>query len=622
MSSFKTQLLLLVSGIILAFIVIIFLIFKGVDETRQDLLDINKNYLAQITLKLDLTLWEDSFSSILEKNFFAKQTRSKKIGFLNVYFSKLLEGEVSDFPGVDFGYYDKGLKAIVGCTPPLDFPLNDMERDRNNGWRASEKKLKAETISELSEEAIKENQVVFVSRKLDKKYFLFYIFPLERNDELIGTSWALMEFRDFYESFRVNLEISLIFVVVALFAALSVGNNLRKGVSHIREGLRILEFDLAHRFRTERGEIGEITATINELASTLSKVKSYTELILESTSEGVIALDKDGKVAFFNRAAASLLNISYEKVVGKDFSHIFPDKESVIRKSFKDAMEGRDREILKVNYQVPGGHELPIGINTFSLETEGRKGVVMILRDLSETERMERKLRQSDKLAALGKLVAGVAHEIRNPIAAIRANVQLWEKRLDKAKPSREALHMVIDEVDRLNDIVNKWLIFSRGKKEAGENCSINSIIEKTLELIKIEIESKNIKFSFEGEEDLPPVCVNAGEVEQVIINIIRNALDVLSEGGSLLIKTSYDEDKKEVKAEFTDTGPGIPLEIQGKVFDPFFTTKEDGTGLGLAICYDIITAQHGTIDFETALGKGTTFYITFPAAEDRIVDN
>jgi len=132
---------------------------------------------------------------------------------------------------------------------------------------------------------------------------------------------------------------------------------------------------------------------------------------------------------------------------------------------------------------------------------------------------------------------------------------------------------------------------------------------------MKIEIENKKIDFSFEGEENLPSVCVNPKEIEQVIINLIKNSLYVLPEGERLTIKNSYIKEKDEIKVEFTDTGPGIPLEIQDKIFDPFFTTKDDGTGLGLAICYDIIKSQGGTIDLETVLGKGTTFYFTLPVS-------
>jgi signal transduction histidine kinase len=237
----------------------------------------------------------------------------------------------------------------------------------------------------------------------------------------------------------------------------------------------------------------------------------------------------------------------------------------------------------------------------------------MILRDLSEMERLERKLRQTDKLAALGKLVAGVAHEIRNPIASIRANVQLWKKRLEKTPPSEESLDMVIDEIDRLNSIVEKWLIFARYRTSSRENYQINEVIKRAVELMRVEIKNRDIDFSCELEEDIPSVYINPQEIEQVIINLIQNSLDMLSENGSLTVKSSYVKENSRIKVEVIDRGPGVPLEIQGKIFDPFFTTKEEGTGLGLAVCYDIITGHKGNIDFETVLGKGSNFYFTLP---------
>ncbi len=612
MNSFKTQLLALVSGLILMFIIIIFLIFRGIDKTRHDLIQVNKIYLAQITLKLDLTLWEDSFSSILEKNLFSKYEKGKKIGFLTVYFIKLLEGEFTDFPGVDFGYYDKELETILGCPPPLGPPLPQKNQDEST-WTSIETSLKADAVKKLSEKITIGEEDIFISEKLGNKFFLFYIHPLVRQGNLIGTTWAIMEFRDFYEPFMANIRIAFIVMIAGILAALATGNRLRKGFEYIQDGLQELKVDLGYRFEKRGGEIGEISNAINELASTLSRVRSYTELILEGTGEGVIALDKDSKVVFFNKSAGILLNINRENVIEKDYREIVTEEKDLLRETIEDALAGKNRNILKTVYKLNNGQEIPLSINSFCLETRGREGAVMILRDLSDMERLERKLRQTDKLAALGKLVAGVAHEIRNPIASIRANVQLWQKRLEKTPPSKEALDMVIDEIDRLNGIVEKWLIFAKYRTSSRENYQVNEVIKKAVELMRVEIKNRDIDFSCDMEEDIPCVYINPQEIEQVIINLMQNSLDMLSENGSLTVKSSYVKEDSRIKVEVIDTGPGLPLDIQGKIFDPFFTTKEEGTGLGLAVCYDIITGHKGTIDFETVLGKGSTFYFTIP---------
>lgn len=617
MNSFKTQLLVLVSGLILMFIIIIFLIFRGIDKTRHDLIQVNKIYLAQITLKLDLTLWEDSFSSILEKNLFSKYEKGKKIGFLTVYFIKLLEGEFTDFPGVDFGYYDKELETILGCHPPLGPPLPQNNKDNESTWTSIETGLKADAVKKLSEKINMGEEDIFISEKLGNKFFLFYIHPLVRQGNLIGTTWAIMEFRDFYEPFMANIQIAFIVMIAGILAALATGNRLRKGFEYIQDGLQELKVDLGYRFEKRGGEIGEISNAINELASTLSKVRSYTELILEGTGEGVIALDKDSKVVFFNKAAEILLNINREHVIEKDYREIVREEKDLLRETIKDALAGKNRNILKSVYRLNNGQEIPLSINSFCLETSGREGAVMILRDLSDMERLERKLRQTDKLAALGKLVAGVAHEIRNPIASIRANVQLWQKRLEKTPPSKEALDMVIDEIDRLNGIVEKWLIFAKYRTSSRECYQINEVIKKAVELMRVDIKNRDIEFSCDLEEEIPCVYINPQEIEQVIINLMQNSLDMLSENGSLTVKSSHIKEDARIKVEVIDTGPGLPLEIQGKIFDPFFTTKEEGTGLGLAVCYDIITGHKGTIDFETVLGKGSNFYFTIPVMAD-----
>jgi len=351
MNSFKTQLLALVSGLILMFIIIIFLIFRGIDKTRQDLIQVNKIYLAQITLKLDLTLWEDSFSSILEKNLFSKYEKGKKTGFLTVYFIKLLEGEFTDFPGVDFGYYDKELETILGCPPPLGPPLPQNNQDNESTWTSIETGLKADAVKKLSEEITMGEEDIFISEKLGNKFFLFYIHPLVRRGNLIGTTWAIMEFRDFYEPFMVNIRIAFIVMIAGILAALAAGNRLRKGFEYIQDGLQKLKVDLGYRFEKRGGEIGEISNAINELASTLSKVRSYTELILEGTGEGVIALDKDSKVVFFNKSAGILLNINRENVIEKDYREIVTEEKDLLRETIEDSLAGKNRNILKSVYR-------------------------------------------------------------------------------------------------------------------------------------------------------------------------------------------------------------------------------------------------------------------------------
>jgi two-component system sensor histidine kinase AtoS len=340
--------------------------------------------------------------------------------------------------------------------------------------------LKADAVKKLSEEITMGEEDIFISEKLGNKFFLFYIHPLVRRGNLIGTTWAIMEFRDFYEPFMVNIRIAFIVMIAGILAALAAGNRLRKGFEYIQDGLQKLKVDLGYRFEKRGGEIGEISNAINELASTLSKVRSYTELILEGTGEGVIALDKDSKVVFFNKSAEILLNINRENVIEKDYREIVTEEKDLLRETIEDALAGKNRNILKSVYRLNNGREIPLSINSFCLDTRGREGAVMILRDLSDMERLERKLRQTDKLAALGKLVAGVAHEIRNPIASIRANVQLWKKRLEKTPPSEEALDMVIDEIDRLNGIVEKWLIFAKYRTSLRENYQINEVIKKS----------------------------------------------------------------------------------------------------------------------------------------------
>jgi signal transduction histidine kinase len=232
-----------------------------------------------------------------------------------------------------------------------------------------------------------------------------------------------------------------------------------------------------------------------------------------------------------------------------------------------------------------------------------------------ELEQAQFQLIRTEKLAALGQLAAGVAHEINNPLGTITIYAHILARSLEADDPRKEDIDLIITEADRTKAIVQGLLSFARETKLKPGETNINDLIEETLSLLVNQVLFQNIKIKKTLGDDIPMLFADATQLKQVFLNIMLNAAQAMEGKGSLTITTAHDAGVISVKIR--DTGPGIPPENIGKLFNPFFTTKEKGTGLGLAISYGIVERHSGQIDVETELGKGSTFIITLPVNVD-----
>lgn len=239
-----------------------------------------------------------------------------------------------------------------------------------------------------------------------------------------------------------------------------------------------------------------------------------------------------------------------------------------------------------------------------------------------EIKRIENHLRRSEKLASLGKLVAGIAHEINNPLTGVLLYSSIIESdnRLDpELKPDIEK---ILSETRRCADIVSRLLEFSREAMPHKEAICLNALIEKVISLVHKQPSFHEITIVKNFAEDLPDVLVDPGQVQQVLINMVLNASHAMYDGGTLTISTSTDENRSSVRTEITDTGCGISEDDLVHIFDPFFTTKSEGTGLGLSISYGIVENNGGKIEVKSVLGQGTTFIVLLPAYNSSLIDD
>jgi two-component system sensor histidine kinase HydH len=241
-------------------------------------------------------------------------------------------------------------------------------------------------------------------------------------------------------------------------------------------------------------------------------------------------------------------------------------------------------------------------------------------------EELERELRQRDKLAALGKLVAGVAHEVKTPLATLKTRIQMWQRKLRQQQDasdrddviSEESMRMVIQEIDRLADLVKRLLIFSKPVASNMKSVNLHQVIEQTLTLIQAQADEQHVDIATRFDSNVPPITIDPTAMEQVFLNVCTNALEAMPDGGRLQLSTDFMPWENAVRVSVQDNGKGIPPEIRGKIFDPFFTTKEQGVGLGLSIAYEIVQAHGGKIEFADFAGKGTLCRITLPHKNER----
>jgi signal transduction histidine kinase len=263
-------------------------------------------------------------------------------------------------------------------------------------------------------------------------------------------------------------------------------------------------------------------------------------------------------------------------------------------------------------YQASAGLALGgIGLSAVLMGTL----VHSLRRERRQREDLSEELRRSENLAALGRLLAGVAHEVRNPLAALRSTVQLWQRLPERAR-TKESMDAVVHSVDRLNDLVNRLLYFARSGHDARGPVDLNATVRDALELLRAQADAQKVTLSADLDADLPTISGSSQALQQVVLNLAANALQAMPAGGSLRCRTRWHAADDEAELRVRDTGPGVPPEARPRLFEPFFTTRAEGTGLGLALCAEIVHQHGGSIELVDGDGPGAEFLVLLPCGE------
>ncbi len=474
--------------------------------------------------------------------------------------------------------------------------------------------------------------------------------PVLVNDDKWGTvRVGLSKARMRAQIGRTRSELALLMLVTTLVAACAaavVARRISRPIQQLANGaVAISRGELNQRIEPATDdEIGHLATAFNHMAAELARqhaalenanaelrrgledladLKEYTDNILASLTSGIVTVDLEGRVVTLNPAAELMTGFFAGEVAGRYCTEVFaqtPDLAELLMETLanRTAVVGTTLTLRR-----RGGRGLPVEVSVSPLRgSEGKElGVIGVLRDLTRVRQLEARLRRSDRLAAVGELAAGLAHEIKNPLTSLLT----FSRRLTRAFEDadfREKFQAVVPrELERINGIVEGLLELARPARLTFKPVRLPALLERAVELYGDRIEAQRIEVRRAYPRDLPGIWADQEALYQALVNLVTNALDAMPGGGVLVLRAGWSDAEtlggrgagRRVAIEIEDSGVGIAPAVVDRVFNPFFSTKEGGTGLGLALTHKIVADHGGSIDVRSSPGAGTTFRLVLP---------
>ncbi len=347
----------------------------------------------------------------------------------------------------------------------------------------------------------------------------------------------------------------------------------------------------------------------------LNLLQQFSGMFMKDVNLGVILINTDFILTDISDTACRILGVERESIINRPMDEIFssvPVEHQLVQRTILDGAVVRNHAVSWTNNEER--YELLMDSNLLRSENGDIMGAYVIFKDVTNLRSLEEQVKRSDRLAMIGQIAAGTAHEIRNPLTSIKGFLQvlkntLWDKGMVKEHGYTE---IMLTEIDRINELVSEFLLLSKPKHTSFEPVNVSVVLREILPIINNEAILHNVAVHYQAASELPHVIADRELLKQVFLNLCKNGIEAVTEGGTLTITEKADFEERKVHIDIHDTGTGIPAFLIDKIFDPFFTTKAEGTGLGLSVCQRIIHDIGGTIRVASK-GYGTTFTVSIP---------
>lgn len=424
-----------------------------------------------------------------------------------------------------------------------------------------------------------------------------------------------------------GLALALGALVIAVAVGLGAGHVLLQSLKKIAQGMeRLARGEYGATVDLSRDdELGELAARVNQLGERVQADQSQwqsekvrMEGILNSLEDAVIFLNGKREVVFCNQAAEAVLGRPLDAMVGQSVDVLLPGEHPLVPVVGELFEGGSERRNVAMKVPCPGGTR-ELAVSSYRIpDGEQTGGGVLALKDLDPVRAVQSLVTYSQKLAALGRLTTGVAHEVKNPLNAMRIHVELVKTRLAGRQPEvRESLEVIALEIQRLDRVVQGFLKFVRPQELRLGPVDVNALLHEVSQLMAPEAAQAGTRIALDLTPDLPPISGDVELLQQACTNLVTNAIQAMPKGGTVTLASRRGSDGA-IEVRISDEGIGIPPEDLDKVFRLYFTTKPGGSGIGLSLVYRIMLIHDGRIDVESVVGRGTTMILMLPAAPGR----